>query len=149
VVYAARVQVAYARGDDRTAQRISQEFVAAYPENPAAHALLGGISAARGQVGAAYAGFRQAAATAPAEHSFAESALELKAAQHPLMWPLRPVLRFGVLKVWLAAIVLIFGLRAIGLAPLGAVLGLCWLVYCVYSWVVPPLVRRWVKRAWR
>jgi hypothetical protein len=77
-----RIQVAYARGDDRTAQRLSREFVAAYPENPAAHALLGGSSAA-------------------------------------------------------------------GLAELSAVVALLWLVLCVYSWVVPPLVRRWVRRNWR
>lgn len=38
--YATRVQIAYARGDDRAAQRIAREFVAEYPENPAAHALL-------------------------------------------------------------------------------------------------------------
>ena len=25
-------------------------------------------------------------------------------------------------------------------------IGMFWLVYCVYSWVVPPLVRRWLRR---
>ena len=35
VVYAARVHVAWARGDDKEAQRISREYVAAYPEDPA------------------------------------------------------------------------------------------------------------------
>jgi tetratricopeptide (TPR) repeat protein len=149
VVFATRIQVAYARGDVRDAQRISQEFVAAYPENPAAHALLGGTSAARGQVDAAYAGFRQAAAARPTEQAFADSALELQIARHPLMRPLWPVLRFGGLKIWLSAILLIFGLRAAGLPGPATVLGLTWLVYCVYSWVVPPLVRWWVKRRWR
>ena len=23
-----------------------------------------------------------------------------------------------------------------------------WLGYCVYSWVIPPLVRRWTNRKW-
>jgi Flp pilus assembly protein TadD len=149
IVYATRVQVAYASGDDRTAQRISREFVAAHPEHPAAHALLGGTSAARGQVGPAYEGLRQAAAAMPTEQAFAESALELRIARHPLMLPVRPVLRFGPLKVWLGAIALIFGLRAAGLPALAAVAGLLWLVFCVYSWVVPPLLRRWVRRRWR
>jgi Flp pilus assembly protein TadD len=149
LVYATRVQVAFARGDDRTAQRIAREFVAAYPENPAAHALLGASSASRGQVGEAYHGFRQAAAAVPTEQVLAESALEMRIARHPLMLPIRPVIRFGALKTWVVAVALMFGLRAAGLAPLAAVVALVWLVYCVYSWVVPPLVRRWMRRNWR
>ncbi|GAB3969667.1 tetratricopeptide repeat protein [Plantactinospora veratri] len=149
VVYAARVQVAFASGDDRAAERISREFVAAHPEHPAAHALLGSTSAARGRIGVAYEGYRQAAAAMPSKQTFAESALELKIAQHPLMLPIRPVLRIGPLKVWLGAITLVFGLRAAGLTTLSAALGLLWLLFCVYSWIVPPLVRRWFRRNWR
>ncbi|GLI01907.1 tetratricopeptide repeat protein [Phytohabitans aurantiacus] len=149
IVYATRIQVAYASGDDKGAQRMSREFVAAYPEHPAAHALLGGTSAIRGQVDTAYEGYRQAAAAMPTEQSFAESALELRIARHPLMLPLRPALRFGVLKTWAVAAALIFGLRALGQPVLSAIVGLLWLLYCVYSWVVPPLLRRWMRRNWR
>ncbi|MCM4077521.1 hypothetical protein [Paractinoplanes hotanensis] len=149
VVYATRIQLAHARGDDREAQRISREFVGAHPDNPVAHALLGGTSAARGHVDAAYEGFRQAAAARPTEQVFAESAMELRVARHPLMRPLRPILRFGALKTWLVAVTLIIGLRAIGLPVLGGLLGFVWLAFCVYSWVVPPLVRKWVLRSWR
>ncbi|GID27873.1 hypothetical protein [Paractinoplanes brasiliensis] len=148
VVYATRIQVAHARGDDREAQRISREFVGVHPGNPVAHALLGGTSAARGHVDTAYEGFRQAAAARPSEAVFAESALELRVARHPLMLPLRPVLRFGALKTWLAAVAGILLLRAAGLSVLAGLLGLTWLVFCVYSWVVPPLVRKWVRRGW-
>ncbi|MDY7087426.1 MAG: hypothetical protein SYR96_20190 [Actinomycetota bacterium] len=148
VVYATRIQVAHARGDDREAQRISREFVGVHPGNPVAHALLGGTSAARGHVDTAYEGFRQAAAARPSEAVFAESALELRVARHPLMLPLRPVLRFGALKTWLAAVACILLLRAAGLPVLAGLLGLTWLVFCVYSWVVPPLVRKWVRRGW-
>ena len=146
MVYAARVQVAFARGDDREAQRISQEFVGVYPDNPAAHALLGGVSAARGKVDDAYAGFRRAAATMPGEQAFAESALEMRIARHPLMLPLRPILRFGPMKTWLVVVGTVLALRAAGVTVLAGLLGLTWLLYCVYSWVVPPLVRRWVRR---
>jgi tetratricopeptide (TPR) repeat protein len=149
VVYATRAQIALARGDDRTAQRIAREFVAAYPEHPAAHALLGASAAVRGRVGEAYHGFRQAAAAMPTEQVLAESALEMRIARHPLMLPIRPVIRFGALKTWVVAVALMFGLRALGLAPLAGAVALVWLVYCVYSWVVPPLVRRWMTRHWR
>jgi tetratricopeptide (TPR) repeat protein len=148
VVYSTRAQVAFARGDDREAQRISREYVAAYPEDPAAHALLGTASAARGQVGEAYSGMRQAAAAAPGEQILAESALEMRIAQHPLLAPVRPIMRFGPLKTWVAAIVVIYGLRALGLPALAAVAAALWLLLCVYSWIVPPLVRRWMRRHW-
>ena len=148
-VFSARVQVAHARGDDKTAQRIAQQFVAAHPENPAAHALLGSTSAVRGQVGPAYAGLRQAAAAAPGEQAYAESAMELRIAKHPLMLPIRPLVRFGPLKTWLAALAVIYGLRLIGLPVLSGLAAVAWLLLCVYSWVVPPLVRRWMRRHWR
>ncbi|MBU2664994.1 hypothetical protein KOI35_15935 [Actinoplanes bogorensis] len=148
VVYATRIQVAHARGDDREAQRISQEFVGVHPDNPVAHALLGGTSAARGHIDTAYEGFRQAAAARPTEQVFAESAMELRVARHPLMIPLRPVLRFGALKTWLAAVGCILLLRAIGLPVLAGLLGFAWLAFCIYSWVVPPLVRRRVRKGW-
>ncbi|GLZ00110.1 hypothetical protein Acsp02_73620 [Actinoplanes sp. NBRC 103695] len=147
-VYASRIQLAYAKGDDREAQRIAREFVATYPENPAAHALLGSTSAVRGQVGDAYSGLRQAAAAAPGEQVYAESAMDARIASHPLLLPIRPVLRFGPLKTWIAALVVIYGLRALGLGALSLLAGGLWLVFCVYSWVVPPLVRRWVRRNW-
>lgn len=148
-VFSARIQVAHARGDDRAAQRIAQQFVAVHPENPGAHALLGGISAVRGQVGPAYAGLRQAAASAPGEQAYAESAMDLRIASHPLMLPIRPIVRFGPLKTWAAAIVLIYGLRLLGLPVLAGVAAVLWVLLCVYSWVVPPLVRRWMRRHWR
>jgi len=149
LVYGTRVRVALARGDDREAERISREFVAAYPESPTAHALLGGASAARGRIDAAYDGFRRAAAAMPAEPAFAAAALELKVARHPLMAPLRPVARIGALKVWLAAVAVMTVLRMLHLGPLAVAAAVIWVTFCVYSWVVPPLVRRWVRRGWR
>jgi tetratricopeptide (TPR) repeat protein len=148
-VFSTRIQVAHARGDDRAAQRIAQQFVAVHPENPAAHAMLGGMSAVRGQVDPAYAGLRQAAASAPTEQWYAESAMDLRIAKHPLMLPVRPFIRFGPLKTWVAAIVVIYGLRLIGLPVPAVVAAGLWVLLCVYSWVVPPLVRRWMRRHWR
>ncbi|HZN76093.1 MAG TPA: hypothetical protein VFC00_31060 [Micromonosporaceae bacterium] len=149
VVYGARVQLAFSRGDDRTAQRIAREFVAEYPESAAAHALLGGTSALRGQVNAADSGIRQAVAAEPTVDDYAQLAMETKLAKHPLLIPVRPFVRFGPVKTWIAAVIVLFGLRALGLYTLLLVFSLTWIALCVYSWVVPPLVRRWVTRRWR
>jgi tetratricopeptide (TPR) repeat protein len=149
IVYATRIRLAYAQGKDAEAQRISRDFVAAYPESPAAHAALGGTSAVRGQIRPAYAGLRQAAAGAPTDADFAAAAMQARVASHPLLWPLRPIERFGAIKTWLVAVAVIFGLRAAGLAPLAVLAALLWFAICVYSWVVPPLMRRWMLRRWR
>jgi tetratricopeptide (TPR) repeat protein len=149
VVYAARVQLAYSRGDDRTAQRIAREFVAEYPESAVAHALLGGMSALRGQVNAAHSGIRQAVAAQPTVDEYAQLALQTRVARHPLLVPVRPFIRFGPVKTWIAAVILLFGLRALGLTALAVAWSIFWIALCVYSWIVPPLVRRWVTRRWR
>jgi predicted Zn-dependent protease len=148
VVFATPVKVAYARGDDRAAQRISREFVAAHPENAAALALLGGTSAARGRMDEAYAGLSRAAATSPADQAYATAALDLRVATHPLLRPIRPILRFGPVKTWLVAVAVIFLLGRLGLPTLSLAAGLVWVGLCVYSWVVPPLVRRSIRRNW-
>lgn len=148
-VYAIRVQLAYARGDDRTAQQVAREFVAEYPEDARAHALLGSTSALRGQVHAADSGFRQAASAEPTVNEYAEAALETRILEHPLLIPVRPFMRFGTIKTWVAAVVVLYGLRMLGLRALSFVFAIVWLALCVYSWVVPPLVRRWMTRRWR
>lgn len=150
LVYATRVRMAYAQGKDREAQRLSQEFLAAHPEDPVAHARLGSTSAARGQVSPAYAGLRQAAGAVPANRELAEAALEGRIASHPLLLPIRPVARIGPVKVWLAAVAVLVGGGALGLpAPVMLVLAGTWVGFVVSSWVVPPLVGWWLRRRWR
>ncbi|HEU5109071.1 MAG TPA: tetratricopeptide repeat protein [Micromonosporaceae bacterium] len=149
IVYATRVRLAYAMGKDREAQRISQEYLAAHPEDPGAHAALGGMSAVRGQTGPAYRQFRQATAASPDTPGYGEAAMELRLARHPVSWPIRPFLRYGVIKPWLAMLVVLFGLRAVGLTAIAAAVGLLWFALCVYSWIVPPLFRHFTLRRWR
>jgi tetratricopeptide (TPR) repeat protein len=147
-VFAVRVELAHARGADREAERISREFIAEYPEHPVAHALLGGTSATRGKVSEAYQGFRQAVAAEPTDADYAEAALETRIARHPLMVPVRPFIRFGAVLPWIVAVGVMFGLRALNLPVAAGIAGLLWFLLCVYSWVVPPLVRRRIRRRW-
>jgi hypothetical protein len=106
------------------------------------------MSAVRGQTGAAYAGLRQGAAADPTDPDYAEAALDLRIARHPLLLPVRPIVRFGPLRAWPAAMMLIFGLRQLGLPVASFAAAVAWLALCVYSWVVPPLVRGWMRRRW-
>ncbi|RZQ62757.1 tetratricopeptide repeat protein [Amycolatopsis suaedae] len=145
-VAAIRTLHAIASGDISGAQRLGREALAADPESTTARGMYGAAAAAGGDVGPAYQALRGAAADRPDNAAFVEAALDARVAAHPLLRPLVPLQRLGPLKVWLAVIVVILGLRWAGLLPLAGALGACWFLFAVYSWVAPPLVRKWLRR---
>jgi tetratricopeptide (TPR) repeat protein len=147
-VHAGRIQLAYARGDDRAAERLAREFLGRHPDHPAALAMHGGIAVERGRVGAARRSFGQAVAHRPDDPDYAEAAWETRVYAHPLLLPLRPLYRLGI-RLWLIAVGSIALLNLAGLPVAAFAVAMTWLVYCVWSWVAPPLVRRLVRGRWR
>jgi tetratricopeptide (TPR) repeat protein len=143
-VLVTRVLLAIGAADDREAQRASDAFLAEYPADPVALALQGQVAQMRGRSG--YGSIRQAVAADPTDRDYADLAWEAKFHKHPLMLPLRPLFRLGTVKSWLLAVGVIFGLRLIGLSTLSFLAAMAWIALCAYSWIVPPLVRKWVFR---
>lgn len=148
VVSAARAQVAFALGKDRDMHRHSTEALSHDPEDPGARALHGTASMLTGDPRSGYTSLASAAASQPGDADLRAAAREAKLINHPLLVPLRPFARLNPLVVWIGAVAVIYGLRAAGLAPLSFAFAMIWLAFCVYSWVVPPLVRRWINRKW-
>lgn len=142
IVYVTRIQLAYAQGRDREAQRVAAEFVGQYPGDPLALALYGRSSVLRGQTVTAYSAFQQAVAQDPSDQKQAEAAWELKVANHPLLRPLRPLHRLGPVLTWLIVLVAFLALRAAGLVALPVLLAFLTFIYYAYSWVAPTVVRR-------
>lgn len=147
-VSAARAQVAFALGNDRDMHRHSTEALSHDPEDPNARALHGTASMLTGDSRSGYTSLASAAASQPGDADLRAAAREAKLINHPLMLPLRPFARFNPLVVWIGAVAIIYGLRIAGLGPLSFAFAMIWLAFCVYSWVVPPLVRRWLNRKW-
>ncbi|MFK4085547.1 tetratricopeptide repeat protein [Kribbella sp. NPDC020789] len=147
-VSAARAEVAFALGKDREMRRHSTEALAHDPEDPHARALHGTASMLTGDAQSGYNSLASAAASQPGDRDLRAAAREAKLLNHPLMLPLRPFQRFNPLVVWIGAVVIIYGLRIAGLAPLSFVFAMAWLAFCIYSWVVPPLLRRYLNRKW-
>ncbi|MFI6262054.1 tetratricopeptide repeat protein [Micromonospora sp. NPDC051006] len=148
-VFASRFQLAYTRGDDRATEQIAREFLGVWPEHPAALALHGLAAAQRGRMDAAHRSFGQAVAHDPADVDAANAAWEARVLAHPLLLPLRPLHRWGMLRTWLVAVTVMVGLNLAGLDLLAGLAGLLWIAYCVYSWTAPALVRRLVRGRWR
>jgi tetratricopeptide (TPR) repeat protein len=147
-VSSARAQVAFAQGKHKEMRQHSQKALSVDPEDPGAQALHGTASLLTGDAKTGYRSLASAAASNPADNDLRGAARDAKLVNHPLMRPLWPMQRFNPLVVWIAAVAIIQVLRIVGLRPLSILFAICWLVYCVYSWVVPPLLRRWINRKW-
>ncbi|HET6743240.1 MAG TPA: tetratricopeptide repeat protein [Kribbella sp.] len=147
-VSAARAQVAFALGKDRDMHRHSTEALSYDPEDPNARALHGTASMLNGDARGGYNSLRSAAAAQPGDADLRAAAREARLFNHPLMLPLRPFARVNPLVVWIGAVAVIYGLRAAGLGFLSFGFAMVWFAFCVYSWVAPPLVRRWINRKW-
>lgn len=137
--------IATSSGDDIEALSISREILAIDPENTYAHLVAGQTLHDRGDVHEAAEHLRTAVVNNPNDSRAAEIARENLAWRHPLMWPLRPVHKFGAAKVWVVGIVLLLLARSTQNSTVMVTVGLTWLAYVLYSWVVPPIVRQMVK----
>jgi tetratricopeptide (TPR) repeat protein len=142
----ARAYAAYVRGDDAAADADYLRLLRQDPESVAAHRMRGAVLARMGEWDGAERHLREAAARAPGDVEIVDAARRLRALAHPLMRPLRPVARLGRWRIWLAWIAIYGILRATGNAILVAIAAAIWLVFVAYTWIVPPLVRWWVRR---
>lgn len=138
--------LAAARGDEREALLRSRELLAINPEDVTAHRVAGSLLHRRGDVDDAESHLRSAVVIAPFENGTAELARENRLWRNPFMWPLRPLQRVGMAQSWIAAMAILFVARRIAPPGVQLTLAVFWIVLCVYSWVVPPLVRRWINR---
>ncbi|MCY1063652.1 tetratricopeptide repeat protein [Nannocystis sp. RBIL2] len=138
------------QGDDRAAADRLARLVAADPE--AAHvawtAML--VLSERGHPRQALEIGRQLLRTSPDNPRLVDAVIELRLASHWSMLPLWPILRGG----WVASAVLwavaVFGLillRPFVHEVVLLVLALLYLALLLYSYVGPPLLRRWLR--WR
>lgn len=140
-----RSKIAYLAGDTKTAREISAAGLAHAPEDPHLHALTGSYLLEDGSIGRATKHHLTSASIDPGDKNLRDLGRQAKYLRNPLLRPMWFIEKVGPGKIWLAWIAIFFGLRAAGLVTIAAVLSLCYLVVVVYSWVVPPLLRRYYK----
>ncbi|MCP5101708.1 MAG: tetratricopeptide repeat protein [Chloroflexi bacterium] len=143
------IVIAYLRGDDKTAVRSGHEALKDAPDDLTSHYMLGHAYAGQGKVDQANRHLGTAARLNPQEKEFTTSARASRTWAHWLLLPLRPLYRFGSGKIWLGAIITMFALRALNLEDVSFWFAVVYLIYVIYSWVVPPLLRRWTQRQYR
>jgi Flp pilus assembly protein TadD len=148
VVMRTRIALAYLLGRDDDATGRSRELLEHAPLDPVAHSVLGSIASKRGSARQARRHFEEAARY-ELDDDMVEVALHARALAHPLMLPLWPLYRLGVVKTWLLGIGVFAILTAVELYVLASIWIFAYLLMVVYSWVAPPLISRWVFRGRR
>jgi tetratricopeptide (TPR) repeat protein len=125
-----------------------QQLLVRYPQSSRTLLLILVALQDRGDHCGAYRIAQELVRSQPDHKPYIQIAADLKATSHWSMLPLWPLMRWG----WAASIGLwvlgIGAVRVLGQSnPAAAgILGLCIFAYAVYSWVWPPLLRRWMGR---
>ncbi len=138
--------LSYLRGDDRRAAKISRESLRDDPDDVRSRHALGAALLRQGRVTEADRHLKEAARLEPEQKAFVSSARAGRLAAHWLLLPLRPLYRIGTVGVWFGAIAIIFFLTAAGLDAVAKWFAITYFALCVYSWVVPPLIKWWYRR---
>lgn len=134
--------IAYLEGDDRAALSLGTETLARDPEGTGIHALMGAYLLERGDVGRATQHHLIAASRSPGDTEVVDLGRQAKYLKHPLMRPMWLIERVGPAKVWLGSLAMIVVLNVAGLESLVPFVVIPYLIFVVYTWVVPPLMRR-------
>lgn len=137
-----RAFLAYLRGRDRQAGRHAEELLAVDPEDAAAHRMRGVAMLQQGDMRGASKSLATAVSDDPTDHDLAAVTRQARASLHPLLWPMLPFHRLGVAGSWVAAMVTIFGMRALGLETAAGVAALVWLALVIYSWTIAPVLMK-------
>jgi tetratricopeptide (TPR) repeat protein len=142
-----RAELAYLGGRDAEAETHARHALELEPDDTHALALMGVAAYERGHARRGAKGMRRAASMDPSIEHHAESARSLAAATHPLLLPLWPIYRFGQGPVWLTGVALLLAVNFVAVPGVVAeIVILTWFAFVAYSWVAPPLVRRWLER---
>jgi hypothetical protein len=136
--------VAYTRGDDAEARRLSDEYLSDDPEELNAHAMAGNVAAVAGDYARARRHFVTGVRANPGRHDFARAARSADLLASRWLLPVRALSRFGVARAWFVGVGGGVLLRAGGYSMAAMWWSAGYIGLCVYSWIAVLLVR-WLK----
>jgi tetratricopeptide (TPR) repeat protein len=126
-----------------------QQLLVRHPQSQRSLLLLLMALQDRGDDQGAFQIARELVRADPGREDFAQLAAQLHAATHWSMRPLWPLRRWGwgaSMAIWLVGMAVMRTMAPIN-PVIAVVFGGCIITYAIYSWVWPPLLRRWMARA--
>lgn len=98
----------------------------------------------------AYKAARDAFTMNPHEESVLKLLKELKILNSPFMWPIHLISKVGgPLVIWGALIAIMILLNALKLETLMIYVLYPYLAFCIYSWIAPPVIRKFYSLRYR
>ena len=139
--------LAYTENKPAECMRLARSLLQRAPEEPMSHQFMAIAESMRPVVSVKRMADhqRQAARLDPSDRDCVEAGLDAKFLTHPLMLPVRPLYAAGPAVSWMVALGCMVLIGMIDEAAAGMWLA-AYLLLVLYSWAVPPLVRRWVFR---
>jgi len=132
----------------REAEAELEELLRKHPDSLRSALTLASYLAETGRYSEALPIMQQALREIPHSEELVDAVVELKAASHWSMLPLKPLQKWGwhaSIAIWIAAVA---GFRFIDrtpLAPYAFPIGVLFFLFVVYSWVWPPLLKRFMR----
>jgi tetratricopeptide (TPR) repeat protein len=141
-----RTKLAFILGDTHRAVAGAQAMLAEDPEDTFAQYVTGQVALEQGAYAEGEKRLMTAARQNPTDRVVTSAARHSRFLRHPLLIPLYPIEKFGAIPLWIGFIVVAYGLRALGQVQLATIVSVIYLLYCVYSWVVPRALKWYLER---
>lgn len=136
--------LSYYIGDTKSSLESHRDILKDNPDDEYSHMLTGAALLEQGNMLKGNRHIKHAVQQNPDEEAFRNLAREGRRMTHWAMWPLWPVQKFGpvALYVFFAGGILL--LRAFDLTRFATYFAMFYLGYCIYSWVVPRIIRKFL-----
>lgn len=138
--------LSYLQGMDRNMDEQSRKLLESNPEDSLAQALAGQAHLLNHRYRKGKRLLSLAVQANPADMDVAEVARGARVLNHWLLVPLWPMARLGPAVCWFLGAGSAIVLAMLGFEQTAGVWMVFYVVYCVYSWIVPPLVERHLSR---
>lgn len=144
-VLEAKMLTEFLSGSDRAAKEATHALLRADPESQAGHAMRGMLHLQLGEARHSAAAMRTAVLIDPSNQPVASLAHDARVASHWFMAPMQLAQRVGPVALWIGFVAFLFAAPVLNI-PGQAVglIGLAWLVFCIYTWTAEAITRRFL-----
>lgn len=146
VVRQNRTKLAFIRGDKQGAVAGANQILADDAEDTFAQYVTGHLAVEQGAYAEAEKRFTAAARQNPNDKAVTDAVRHTRYLRHPLLIPLYPIEKFGSIPIWIGFIVVVYGLQALGQLQLAGIIATIYIIYVIYSWVVPRALKWYLAR---
>lgn len=133
------------KGDQQRRDASLTDMIQRYPELQATSGLLVQVLVRDGRYAEAQRVAQQMLGANPQNSDLVDMVIETRRLSHWSMWPMRPFVRYGwgaSVALWFVAVIAIRTLPY----PADGIFGFAFILFVIYSWVWPFILKRLIKR---